>query len=90
VGHVPGRWRPDTEPPAGNVQPHWDRVLELWFETFDDWQGFADAAAASCSRPEWATQPGYPFVRPYKEVASTFLLERPNDDFLRDLRGYVP
>jgi hypothetical protein len=24
VGHVPGRWRPDTAPPAGNVRPHWD------------------------------------------------------------------
>ncbi len=90
VGHVPGRWRLDTEPPTGNVQPRWDRVLELWFETFDDWQRFVDAAADSCSRPEWATEPGYPFVRPYEELASTFLLERPNDDFLRDLRGYVP
>ena len=29
-------------------------------------------------------------MRPYEELASTFILERPNDDFLRDLRGYVP
>lgn len=90
AGHVPGRWRPDTAPPAGNVQPHWDRVLELWFETFDEWQRFVESAVVSCSRPEWATQPQYPFLRPYLELASTFLLERPNDDFLHDLRGYVP
>jgi hypothetical protein len=90
IGHVPGRWRPDTAPPAGNIKPEWDRVLELWYETFDDWREGVAAATDHCTRPEWATQPQYPFLRPYEELASTFILERPNDDFLRDSRGYVP
>ena len=90
IGHVPGRWRPDTAPPAGNIKPEWDRVLELWNETFDDWREGVAAATDHCTRPEWATQPQYPFLRHYEELASTFILERPNDDFLRDSRGYVP
>jgi hypothetical protein len=57
IGHVPGRWRPDTAPPAGNIKPEWDRVLELWYETFDDWREGVAAATDHCTRPEWATQP---------------------------------
>ena len=90
VAKVPGRWRPDTVPPADYVKPVWDRVLELWFETFDDWRTWMAACAAGCTRPAWATEETFPFVRPYEELAGTFLLERPNDDFLRDLRAYVP
>ncbi len=90
VGNVPGRWRPDTTPPAGNVQPRWHRVLELWYETFDDWRAGVEAADATCTRPGWATWSQYPFFKPYQDLASTFILERPSDDFLRDLRGYVP
>ena len=90
VGNVPGRWRPDTVPPDGNVKTHWDRVVELWYETFDDWRRAVITAPPAYTRPEWATQAAYPFLRPYEELASTFILERPNDDFLRDLRGYVP
>jgi hypothetical protein len=90
VGNVPGRWRPDTLPPEGGVRTQWDRVVELWYETFDDWRRDVIAAPPAYTRPQWATQSAYPFVRPFEELASTFILERPNDDFLRDLRGYVP
>jgi hypothetical protein len=90
VGNVPGRWRPDTAPPPGYIKARWDRVLELWYETFADWRQGVEAATARCTGPGWATQPQYPFLRAYEELASTFILERPNDDFLRDLRGYVP
>lgn len=90
VGHVPGRWRPDTLPPDDRVQTSWDRVLELWFETFEDWRGWVKACDENCTRPDWRTRDDYPFVEPFTDLVSTFILERPSDDFLRDSRGYVP
>ena len=90
AGNVPGRWRPDTLPPEERVQPSWDRVLELWFETFEQWRLWVRAADDGCTRPDWRTRDAYPFIEPFTDLASTFILERPNDDFLRDLRAYVP
>jgi hypothetical protein len=90
VGSVPGRWRADTRPPGGGVHVRWDRVVELWYETFEDWRRAVITDPPDYTRPDWATQAAYPFVSPYEELATTFILERPNDDFLRDLRGYVP
>jgi len=29
-------------------------------------------------------------VEPSRDFVSSFLLERPTDEFLRDLRGYLP
>ena len=47
--------------------------------------------------PEWATDDffkdgnaAYPFFTPGVDFASTFLLERPADEFLRDTRYYRP
>jgi hypothetical protein len=90
AGSVPGRWRPDTLPSPAQIQTSWDRVIELWYETFDDWRESVTAATAACSKPGWRTQDKYPFVEPFTDFVSTFILERPNDDFLRDLRAYVP
>lgn len=90
VGGVPGRWRPDTAPPAGQAQTSWDRAFELWFESFADWRRWVAAASAECTKPAWRTRDDYPFVAPFEDFAGTFILERPNDDFLRDMRGYVP
>jgi hypothetical protein len=90
VTKVPGRWREDTLPPAGHVRASWDRVIELWYETFDDWAESMAASTHLLTRPDWATRAEYPWVEPFVDFASAFLLERPNDDFLRDLRAYVP
>jgi hypothetical protein len=83
---VPGNWRADTAPPGEQVQTSWHRVSELWYETFDDWRQAVGTTPPAYTKPSWATQETFPFV----DVASTFLLERPNDDYLKDLRGYVP
>jgi hypothetical protein len=40
----------------------------------------------SYTKPEWATHPQYPFFVPGQEWVSTFVLERPTDEFLRDSR----
>ena len=67
VGNVPGRWRPDTEPPAGNVQtalgPGARTVVR-------DVRRLAAVRGGGRrlvhAGPDWATQPAYPFVRPYE------------------------
>ena len=46
--------------------------------------------AAALTPPAWATRPGYPFVEPGRDFVSSFLLERPTDEFLRDIRAYLP
>lgn len=86
---VPGRWRPETLPPAGHIKTSWDRVMELWYETFDDWRESVITSAPPYTKPSWATWEEYPFVEPSVDLVSTFLLERPSDDYLKDLRGYV-
>ena len=86
---VPGRWQPEALPPAGQVKTSWDRVMELWYETFDDWRDSVVTNPPSYTKPAWATWDEYPFVELGADFVSTFLLERPTDDYLKDLRGYV-
>ena len=90
IARVPGRWRADAVPPQDRVRAAWDRVGELWYETFDDWEAAVVTSPPRYTKPAWATQDFFPFVEPYIDFASTFILERPVDDFLRDLRAYVP
>jgi hypothetical protein len=42
------------------------------------------------TKPPWATADSYPFLEAEKNFASTFILERPSDDWLREVpRFYV-
>lgn len=86
---LPGEWPADARPPHGRVLPLWNRLTELWFETFDAWRHFVTALAPTLTPPPWAAGRAYPFLTPGVEFVSSFLLERPNDEFLRDARGYL-
>jgi hypothetical protein len=86
---LPGEWPRGAAPPAGSVLQHWDRLTEMWFETFDQWATFISVVAPSLTSPPWATSKLYPFVSVGSEFASSFLLERPSDEFSRDARGYL-
>ena len=87
---LPGVWRDGGSPPPDTVQHEWHRLSELWFDTLTDWKTAFVESAAALTPPVWATLPGYPFVEPGRDFVSSFLLERPTDDFLRDLRAYLP
>jgi hypothetical protein len=87
---LPGVWRATDRPPAGITEVRWDRVHELWYETFSDWRRAVLEAPPIYSKPPWATRDVFPFVEPYVDLVSSFILERPNDEFLRDLRSYTP
>lgn len=87
---LPGVWPPGASPPPGSYHPAWDRVSELWYETFSDWRRSVIESPPRYTKPAWATWDAYPFVKPFEGLVSSFLLERPNDEFLRDLRSYSP
>lgn len=85
---LPGTWAPGQVPPPETVLASWDRVCELWYETFDDWRDSIIKSPPRYTRPPWAKYDKYPFLEPYVDFVSSFILERPNDEFLRDSRGY--
>lgn len=85
---LPGTWAPGKTPPPNSVISSWDRLCELWYETFDDWHESIITSPPKYAKPSWATYDKYPFFEPYVDFVSSFILERPNDEFLRDSRGY--
>jgi hypothetical protein len=85
---LPGEWPAGKAPPMDTVQHDWQRLTELWFESFADWRAFI-AAARGLTPPPWAGGTAYPWLRPGAQIVSSFLLERPTDEFSRDARGYL-
>jgi hypothetical protein len=86
---LPGAWPPNAAPPPDSILHSWDRVYELWFETFADWETSVITSPPAYTQPTWATRETYPFVVPGEDFVSSFILERPNDEFWRDSRGYL-
>ena len=87
---LPGTWPPAAiAPMRAGLRPRWDRLVELWYESFDDWHRSVIAAPPAYTKPSWATSPDYPFLAPRRDFACSFLLERPVDEFWRDARGYL-
>jgi hypothetical protein len=66
-----------------------DRVSELWYENTDAWTHAVVTNPPNYTKPAWAKYDQYPFLEPYVDFISTFLLESPTNDFLRDWRGYI-
>lgn len=89
VHGLPGTWPPDAiAEVVSRLMPKWHRVNELWYETFDDWRRAVLTEPPAYTKPRWATGDRYPFLKVGDEFASTFILERPADEFWRDSRGY--
>jgi hypothetical protein len=74
--------------PSSAVGP-WLRISELWYEHHDGWRKAILGSPPKYTKPPWSTHDRYPFLRPGVDFVSTFLLERPECDFLRDYRGYM-
>lgn len=67
----------------------WVRVSELWYENADAWRKAVIDAPPRYTKPKWAKRDTYPFVEPWVDLVSTFLLEAPTNDFLRALTPYI-
>jgi chalcone isomerase len=94
---LPGMWHPDATPPDELQLVQWDRVTELWYDSFSAWRNAVIDNPPQYTLPEWATDSFYPetidtfpFFKPGVDFVSTFLLERPADEFKRDTRHYLP
>jgi len=87
---LPGEWAPGQAPPPETILHDWDWLYELWYDDASSWRRAVVDEPPAYTRPPWATRDTYPFVEPGREFVSSFLLERPTDEFLRDLRGYLP
>jgi len=86
---LPGVLAPGKVPPPDTILASWDRVCELWYETFDDWHKSVIEAPPRYTKPSWAKYDKYPFLEPFVDFVCSFILERPNDEFLREARGYL-
>jgi len=65
------------------------RVSELWYENADAWRKAIIESPPSYTAPAWAKHARYPFLEPWVDFVSQFLLESPTDDFKRYLRPYL-
>lgn len=86
---LPGTWASAARPPHGSFSNDWVRVSEFWYESFDDWRLSVLDAPPAYTPPPWATDTVFPHLVPGIDFVSTFVLERPTDEFTRDARGYL-
>lgn len=66
----------------------WVRLTELWYENFYGWKESVIDSPPKYTKPSWAKYDKYPFLEPYVDFASTFLMERPDHDYLREATPY--
>jgi hypothetical protein len=64
------------------------RVSEQWYENSNGWVKSNIESPPKYTKPPWAKYDKYPFLEPYVDFASIFLLERPSEDYLRDIPPY--
>jgi hypothetical protein len=74
--------------PSSKVGP-FVRVSELWYEKGSDWTKTVIESKLNYTKPSWSRWDKYPYLQPDVDFVSTFLLERPECDFLRDYRVYL-
>ena len=67
---------------------NWIRLTELWYENFRGWKKSVINSPPKYTKPPWAKYDKYPFLEPYVDFVSTFLMERPEHDYLREAAPY--
>ena len=66
----------------------WLRLTEQWYEDFYGWKESVIDSPPEYTKPPWVNYKQYPFLEPYVDFASTFLMERPDHDYLREATPY--
>lgn len=64
------------------------RVAEVWFNNSKDWEQAMATLRTKVKKPTWATYGQFPYLEPYKDFTSEFLLDTPEIDHLQS-RGYT-
>ena len=65
------------------------RVSELWYENADAWRKSVIESPPRYTKPAWARHDRYPFLEPFVDLISTFILEAPSNDFKDNFHGYI-
>lgn len=65
------------------------RVSELWYENANAWHKSIVEAPPRYTTPPWSKYDRYPFLEPFVDFISTFILEAPTNDFKDNFRGYI-
>ncbi|MCL6479481.1 MAG: hypothetical protein K6T65_13930 [Peptococcaceae bacterium] len=76
--------KPFVTDPGPLFFKQWHRVSELWYENNNGWVDSVLKSPPRYTKPPWARYDQYPFLEPRNEFISTFILERPDQDMLRD------
>lgn len=85
TGEVPGRGSAKLKPFFKNPpRTGFHRVSELWYENNNGWVESILQSPPEYTKPSWTDCDEYPFLAPGRDFVSTFLLERPDQDLLRD------
>jgi hypothetical protein len=72
----------------GRYPVEWVRLTELWYEDFNSWKKSVIDSPPKYTKPTWAKYNKYPFLEPYVDFTSTFLLERPDHNYLKECNPY--
>lgn len=70
--------------------PPFHRWAEMWYTGFNSWHKSVIDSPPKYTKPKWAKYDKYPFLQPGVDFVSTFILEKPTNDNLRDRLGYIP
>ena len=71
---------------ATRLRQGWHRLSEQWYENANGWRKSVIESPPQYTKPPWAKYEKYPFLEPFTDFVSTFILERPSEDYTRDLR----
>jgi hypothetical protein len=74
--------------PQSTMLGGWHRVSEQWYENGRSWAESVLEAPPAYTPPPWATYNRYPFLEPGVDFISTFILERPTDDWLKQVTPF--
>lgn len=73
-----------------NGSPY-QRVVEMWFDGPEEWYEAAVANADKIPAPEWmdaCSQDKFPYLKPWYEFSSMFLMDYATSDNMTQYRGY--
>jgi hypothetical protein len=74
--------------PRSSMLGGWHRVTEQWYEDGNGWARSVLESPPAYTAPPWANFGSYPFLEPGVDFISTFILERPSDDWLRQVTPF--
>jgi len=74
--------------PQSEISANYHRVTEMWYTNSNGWVDSVIKNPPKYTRPDWANYNQYPFLKPWKDFHSTCILERPTEDYLKDVRPF--